>query len=62
MQQVRGLLVRSVPQVRAWAEPAVAADGAGMTAFRAMKSLQPAPLLNFVVRLQKEWRWHGQTS
>ena len=28
---------------------AVAADGAGITAFRGILSLQPAPLLNFVV-------------
>src|SRR5262249_49559201 len=32
------------------AEPAVAADGAGRTAFRGMTSFQPAPLLNGVVR------------
>jgi hypothetical protein len=32
------------------AEPAVAADGAGMTASVELKSLRPAPLLNFVVR------------
>jgi hypothetical protein len=32
------------------AEPAVAADGAGRTAFRGMTSFQPAPLLNLVVR------------
>ena len=32
------------------AEPAVAADGAGMTAFRRVRSLRPAPLLNFIVR------------
>jgi hypothetical protein len=31
------------------AELAVAADGAGITAFRGMKSLQSAPLLNLVV-------------
>jgi hypothetical protein len=30
------------------AEPAVAADGAGRTAFRGMTSFQPAPLLNLV--------------
>ena len=30
--------------------PVAAADGAGITAFRGMKSLQPAPLLNFLVR------------
>src|SRR5262249_30485242 len=35
------------------AEPAVAADGAGMTAFRGLKSIQPAPLLNFIVRRAK---------
>ena len=33
------------------AEPAVAADGAGITAFRRILFLQPAPLLNVVVRL-----------
>lgn len=32
------------------AEPAVAADGAGITALRGMTSFQPAPLLNSVVR------------
>ena len=32
------------------AEPPVAADGGGSTVFRGMKSLPPAPLLNFVVR------------
>ena len=31
-------------------EPAVAADGAGISAFRDMKSQPPAPLLNFRVR------------
>ena len=31
------------------AEPAVAADGAAISAFRAMKFLQPAPLLNCIV-------------
>jgi hypothetical protein len=31
-------------------QPAVAADGTGITAFRSMMSLQPAPLLNFFVR------------
>jgi len=29
-------------------QPVVAADGAGITASRGMKSLQPAPLLNFI--------------
>src|ERR1019366_7434752 len=29
--------------------PAVAADGAGTAAFRELKSLQPAPLLNLIV-------------
>ena len=33
--------------------PAVAADGAGITAFRGILSLQPAPLLNFVVRRRR---------
>jgi hypothetical protein len=33
------------------AKPAVAADGAGTTAFRGMTSFQPAPLLNLVVSL-----------
>jgi hypothetical protein len=28
----------------------IQADGAGITAFRGMKSLPPAPLLNFIVR------------
>ena len=32
------------------AEPAVAADGAGIRAFCDVKSLQPAPRLNLVVR------------
>ena len=32
------------------AEPTAAADGVGITAFRGMKSLQPTPLLCFVVR------------
>src|SRR5262249_36596186 len=32
------------------AEPAVAADAAGITAFRAVKSSQPAALLNLIVR------------
>src|SRR5262249_4640474 len=32
------------------AEPAVAADGAGRTDSRGMKSFRPAPLLNFIVR------------
>jgi hypothetical protein len=32
-------------------EPAVAADGAGTRAFRGIQFLQPAPLLNFIVRL-----------
>jgi hypothetical protein len=31
------------------AEPAVAADGAGITTFQGMESSQPAPLLNSVV-------------
>lgn len=35
--------------LRGIAEPAVAADGAGIAAFRGMKSLQSAPLLNFFV-------------
>jgi hypothetical protein len=30
--------------------PAVATDGAGISAFRDMRCLQPAPLLNFIVR------------
>jgi hypothetical protein len=34
------------------AEPAIAAGGAGITAFRIVKSLQPAPLLNLVLRLR----------
>ena len=32
------------------AEPAVAADGAGIPVLRGMQSLSPAPLLNSVVR------------
>jgi hypothetical protein len=36
------------------AEPAVAADGAGTTAFRDITSLQPAPLLNSFVRQTPE--------
>lgn len=32
------------------AEPAVGADGAGITVFRESKCVQPAPLLNLVVR------------
>src|SRR5262245_19946995 len=32
------------------AEPAVAADRAGMAAFRGVKSTEPARLLNFIVR------------
>jgi hypothetical protein len=36
------------------AEPAVATDGAGMTAFHAMTSLQPAPLLNCVVDMTSD--------
>src|SRR5437879_3973633 len=47
-----GCLDRESACVRA--EPAVAADGAGITAFRAMKSLQPAPLLNGVVLSQEK--------
>jgi hypothetical protein len=43
------------------AEPAVAADGAGITAFRGMKSLQPAPLLNFIVRRQELFALTGVT-
>src|SRR5262249_25636221 len=43
-----GLESRSVQ--RLGAEPDAAADGAGMTAFREVKSLQPAPQLNCVVR------------
>src|SRR5262249_22402886 len=35
------------------AEPAAPADGAGITAFRGMKLLQPAPLLNFIVRRRR---------
>jgi hypothetical protein len=41
------------------AEPAIAADGAGKMAFRGMKSLQPAPLLNWVVRRLRENAGHG---
>ncbi|HEV3115643.1 MAG TPA: hypothetical protein VGY58_01240 [Gemmataceae bacterium] len=33
-----------------WAEPAVAADGAGITVCRGMKPSLPGPLLNFIVR------------
>src|SRR5215208_1380668 len=40
-----------------WAEPAVPADGAGMTSFRELKSSQPAPLLNFIVRPRKARGW-----
>src|SRR6516225_8298402 len=36
------------------AEPAVAADGAGIVAFRGIQSSQPAPLLNLVVRVRHE--------
>src|SRR4051794_12591891 len=36
------------------AEPAVAADRAGVTAFREVKPLRPAPLLNFIVRRGSE--------
>jgi hypothetical protein len=39
------------------AEPAVAADGAGITAWPGMSSLQPAPLLNAVVR-PKSLAWY----
>jgi hypothetical protein len=35
------------------AELPVAADGAGVTAFRTKKSFPPAPLLNFNVRQQE---------
>jgi len=35
------------------AEPAVAADGAGKSAFHELRSLQPAPLLNLIVRWQE---------
>src|SRR5262249_6914129 len=35
-------------------EPAVAAAGAGLTAFRGMSSFEPAPLLNFIVRERHE--------
>jgi hypothetical protein len=35
-------------------EPAVAADGAGITVFRGLKFLQPAPLLNRVVRVRHD--------
>ena len=48
---LRGLCSRGA------AEQGVAADGAGMMAFRGMKSLQPAPLLNFSVELNREARW-----
>lgn len=34
------------------AEPAVAAGGEGITAFRGLKSLQPAPVVNFIVSCQ----------
>src|SRR5881227_2973928 len=34
------------------AEPAVAADRAGITGFRGVKSTEPARLLNFIVRRQ----------
>jgi hypothetical protein len=48
-----------------WAEPAVAADGAGITAFRGIQSLQPAPLLNFFVRIHmmrmRDWRTFLET-
>jgi hypothetical protein len=40
------------------AEPAVAADGAGRTAFRGVPSLHPAPLLNSAVR-RRALRWVG---
>ncbi len=43
-ERVRGRFL-----ARGRAEPVVAADGAGMTAIRGMKSLQPAPRLNFSV-------------
>jgi len=36
------------------AEPVVAADGAGSTAIRGILVLQPAPLLNSVVRVRHE--------
>src|SRR5947199_3443821 len=35
-----------------WAQPAVAADGAGIPVFRGVKFLPPAPLLHLVVSLQ----------
>jgi hypothetical protein len=39
------------------AEQAVAADEAGMTAYRGILFLQPAPLLNFIVRPQRVLQW-----
>jgi hypothetical protein len=36
------------------AEPAVSADGAGITAFRGTMFLQPAPLLNWTVRVRHD--------
>jgi hypothetical protein len=52
---VESLRVATRWEFKGWADPAVAADGAGMTAFRGIEVLQPAPLpparqVNAVVR------------
>ena len=51
---LRSIIIdKSIEDIQGFrAEPAVAADGASITAFRDIKSLQPAPLLNFIVRRQ----------
>ncbi len=44
------VVLPSLPRTLSMAEPAVAADGAGKSAFHELRSLQPAPLLNLIVR------------
>src|SRR5262249_30492353 len=45
-----------------WPEPVVVADGAGITAYRGMKALLPAPLLNWSFGSYATRPWSGPAA